>query len=116
MGQKEYVFKDGIRLYFGLYDREGKPKVTEKDWEDFLTKHIVPIFKNFSVSEGVGYYTNKKGKTFKEPYKCIFIISKGFCITDNTMKKLNKTIEYYKKTFDNECVLSIISDVSVNFI
>lgn len=99
-------------LYFGLSKPGGKT-VSEVEWQQFLNRVITPRFKDgLTVMDANGQYLNNSGKLIKERTKLVVVVYESNS-TKNQM--VQETISSYKKTFQQEAVLRVSSDVKVSF-
>ncbi len=99
-------------LYFGLSKPGGK-KISEVEWQQFLNRVITPRFKEgLTVMDANGQYLNNFGKLTKEKTKLIILVYE----TNPTKNQMvQETISSYKKTFQQEAVLRVTSNVNVSF-
>jgi len=75
---------------------------------EFLSDLVSPRFPGFTVLHGQGYWQGKPENCF------VVVILHEDKPTDNNM--LNDIIGYYKKTYYQDTVLRVDSEVNANFI
>lgn len=99
-------------LYFGLSKPGGKT-VSEAEWQQFLNRVITPRFKDgLTVMDANGQYLNNSGKLIKERTKLIILV---YETNPSKNQMVQETISSYKKTFHQEAVLRVTSNVKVSF-
>jgi hypothetical protein len=97
-----------VELIFGLR-KPDKKLVCKKEWKLFVDEIITPRFPNgFTITDANGHWQSP-GAIISEPSKIFSVV----CILDDeTEKKLNEIIEFYKKKFQQEAVLRINTKIS----
>jgi Protein of unknown function (DUF3574) len=99
-------------LYFGLSKPGGKT-VSEVEWQQFLNRVITPRFKEgLTVMDANGQYLNNFGKLTREKTKLIILV---YETNPSKNQMVQETISSYKKTFQQEAVLRVTSNVKVSF-
>ncbi|MBF2065360.1 MAG: DUF3574 domain-containing protein [Calothrix sp. C42_A2020_038] len=99
-------------LYFGL-SKPGGQTVSEVEWQQFLNCVITPRFKEgLTVMDANGQYLSNSGKLTKEKSKLIILVYEA---NSTKNKMVQETISTYKKTFQQESVLRVTSNVHVSF-
>ncbi len=98
-------------LYFGLSKPSGV--VSETEWQQFLNGVITPRFREgLTVKDAYGQYMNKSGKLSQEKTKLVILIYEK-SLAKNQM--VSEAIANYKRTFQQESVLRVTSNVNVSF-
>lgn len=98
-------------LYFGLSKPSGV--VSETEWQQFLNGVITPCFQaGLTVKDAYGQYMSKSGKISKEKAKIVILIYEN-SLAKNQM--VEETVANYKRTFQQESVLRVTSNVNVSF-
>lgn len=85
-----------IKLYFGLKDQGGN-YILLKDFNNFLSKFVIPTFPSFNITNGVGVW---KGEN--EPCTIVSIITEDLANFRNDVANICK---FYCMEFDQESVL-----------
>lgn len=98
-------------LYFGLSKPSGV--VSETEWQQFLNAVMTPRFREgLTVKDAYGQYMNKSGKLSQEKTKLVILIYEN-SLAKNQM--VEEAIANYKRTFQQESVLRVTSNVNVSF-
>ncbi len=98
-------------LYFGLSKPSGV--VSETQWQQFLNGVMTPRFREgLTVKDAYGQYMNKSGKLSQEKTKLVILIYEN-SLAKNQM--VEEAIANYKRTFQQESVLRVTSNVNVSF-
>lgn len=99
-------------LYFGLSKPGGKT-ISEVEWQQFLNRVITPRFKDgLTVMDANGQYLNNSGKLSREKTKLIILV---YETNQSKNQMVQEAISSYKKTFQQEAVLRVTSNVKVSF-
>ncbi len=98
-------------LYFGLSKPSGV--VSETEWQQFLNGVITPRFQGgLTVKDAYGQYMSKSGKISQEKTKIVILIYENNLAKN---QKVEEAIANYKRTFQQESVLRVTSNVNVSF-
>lgn len=98
-------------MYFGLSKPSGV--VSETEWQQFLNGVMTPRFREgLTVKDAYGQYMNKSGKLSQEKTKLVILIYEK-SLAKNQM--VEEAIANYKRTFQQESVLRVTSNVNVSF-
>lgn len=98
----KYIF------YIGKNDKDTKKQVlSDSEFIDYISQ----CFKNFTVTESIGYYTYEDGYTQKEKSLVITVFNN---YNDEDLKHV---IDYLKINLNQECIgLEIVNNCNINFI
>ena len=101
-----------VQLFFGRNVGQ-TPGVSEKDWETFLDKEIVPRFPDgLSVIDTAGVWKGKDGSAVHELGKAVVIVLSG---RPEDQARLGEVTSAYKARFSQESVLTSRSRSCVAF-
>lgn len=107
---QKVLIKD--ELYFGLKKPDGD-RVSVAEWQQFLNTVITPRFQEgLTVLDAYGQYLDGAGILTQENSKLVI-----FIYEDSTVKKqaIAEIIDLYKRTFHQESVLRVTSEVKASF-
>lgn len=107
---QKFLIKD--ELYFGL-TKPGGGAISEDEWQQFLNTAITPRFQDgLTVLDAYGQYLNRAGILAKEKSKIVIIIYEN---TPEKQQFIHEIIDSYKRTFLQESVLRVTSEVKASF-
>lgn len=99
-------------LYFGL-TKPGGEIVSESEWQEFVKAVITPRFREgLTVLDGSGQFLNSSGMLIRENSKIVILIYEK---SPEKNQAIHEIIETYKRTFQQESVLRVTSEVKVSF-
>lgn len=93
-------------LIFGL-NKNPSGKVKPSEWKLFKKTHITPLFPGFTERRAKGYWEGQPENTIELVITCPDNL-------DNN-NKINKIMEAYNKEFNQDCVMKINADNTVEF-
>ena len=103
---------DRIELYFGL-SRVGKPEVTAEQFEAFVTEVVTPRFPDgLTLLDGTGQWRNAHGTIVREHSKVLIVIHARTAETNAFIEAIRAE---YKRRFEQESVMRVISPARVGF-
>lgn len=98
----KYIF------YIGKNDKDQRKQVLSHP--EFIS-YISQCFKNFTVTESIGYYTYEDGYTEQEKSLVVTVFN-SYSDTD-----LKRIVDYLKTTLNQECIgVEIVNNCNINFI
>ncbi len=101
------------RLFFGRADGAGRTVVSEKDWETFYEREIIPAFPGGStVVDASGAWKTGAGAIVREKSKLLVIIVPA---SVDERARLDEIRARYRKRFGQESVLLLESSVRASF-
>jgi len=98
-------------LYFGrniTYTDKSVERITGEQIDKFLSDIVSPLFPGFTVLRGVGYWQG-------EPEDC-FVVVIIHESTNADYEALLEIIRYYKRTFYQESVLRVDSNIGIKYL
>lgn len=99
-------------LYFGL-TQPGGGTLSEQEWQQFLNKVITPRFQEgLTVLDAYGQYLNRAGILTQEKSKLVILIHEN---SPEQTQAIAEIIDAYKRTFNQESVLRVTSEVKASF-
>lgn len=98
----KYIF------YIGKNDKDQKRQVLSDN--EFI-EYISQCFKNFTITESIGYYTYEDGYTQQEKSLVVTVFN------NYNDEDLKHAIDYLKINLNQECIgVEIVNNCNINFI
>jgi hypothetical protein len=92
-------------LYFGTARSDGKPPVSEKDFQGFLDNNITPAFPDgLTLLKGLGQFRGANGVAIEEDSFLVILLYPDETRRESS-KKIEKIRQDYKDQFKQESVL-----------
>lgn len=101
-------------LFFGR-NAGDRLRVTEADWTRFLDEEVTPRFPDgLTVTDSAGQWRDgTAGRTVREPGKVLTVVMPH--PAPDAPGKLGAVIDAYKRRFDQQSVLRVLSPACVSF-